>query len=247
MWIDDLNPDKISFAGDWHGNERYARKQIMSMHVRGVKVIVHVGDFAYSLNKHYLDALQSSLTVADMYIVWVDGNHENFHVLYTYPIVDGVRPVRSRIIHLPRGYRWEWNGKKFLALGGAHSIDKLQRTPGASWWPEEHITYEEAELASQGGHADIMVTHDCPRNFVIKGIDDRKDDGYWPSSMINASNHHREVLQSVVDRVKPTRLVCGHYHRRQTGVMRGDGYVTLVDILNADIGPWLENVMVLEF
>lgn len=248
MWIDDLNPSKISFAGDWHGNERYANKQIVSLHERGVKVIVHVGDFAPTMNKRYLDSLQKTLTAFDMYIVWVDGNHEHYHLLYTYEIVDGVRPVRERVIHLPRGYRWEWSGVKFLALGGAHSVDKLYRTPGADWWPEEHITYEEAELAATGGYADVMVTHDCPSGFMIQGIDDRPpgDNGGWPESMIMASGHHRDVLQSVVDEVKPNRLVCGHYHRRLTGLLKGEDYSTVVDILNADIGPWMENFMIFD-
>ena len=44
--ISSLNPDKIAFAGDWHGDVPYALKAISWAAKKGVKAIVHVGDFA---------------------------------------------------------------------------------------------------------------------------------------------------------------------------------------------------------
>src|SRR6476620_368138 len=247
--ISNLNPQRVAFMGDWHGNLNYARKQVFSAKMRNAPVIVHVGDFGYNFGDVFMDGLQSSLAAAGMHLVFVDGNHENFKTLYGYDLApDGSRPMRKNITHLPRGFRWEWNGLSFLAMGGAHSVDRPWRTLDKSYWLEEHITYDEADAASQAGKADVMITHDCPAGFKIPGIDDRPegDFGGWPPNEIRASFHNREVLQSVVDAVQPVRLVCGHYHLRKTGVLEGDGYNTIVDMLDCDGKPFLDNMMILD-
>ena len=43
--ISDLNPERITIAGDWHGNETYALEALKHAHEAGAGVIVHVGDF----------------------------------------------------------------------------------------------------------------------------------------------------------------------------------------------------------
>ena len=59
--------------------------------------------------------------------LFVDGNHENFDLLYTYPVVDyhggKAHKIRENIYHLMRGYVFDIGGKKFFAFGGASSHD----------------------------------------------------------------------------------------------------------------------------
>ena len=40
------------------------------------------------------------------------------------PGPDGREQVTGRIWHLPRGHRWRWHGRDWLALGGAVSLDR---------------------------------------------------------------------------------------------------------------------------
>lgn len=218
----------------------------MSLARRRVKVIVHCGDFGYNLKTNFLLRLKVLLERYDMYIVWVDGNHENFDRLYSYDIVDGVRPLNERVIHLPRGYRWQWNGTSYLALGGAHSIDKHFRTPGTEWWHQEWITFADAERAVQGGHADIMICHDAPQGVRIPNL--TKTDGWgWPEDMVRASNEHRNIVRAVVDDVKPHFLFHGHYHEAYEAVLHGEDYVTYVIGLDRDGARWTDNVVVYDF
>lgn len=59
--------------------------------------------------------------------LFVDGNHECFPRLYSYPVIEWhggcVHQVREHILHLMRGEIFEINGCSFFAFGGARSHD----------------------------------------------------------------------------------------------------------------------------
>ena len=73
--------------------------------------------------------------------LFVDGNHENFKQLNEYDIEiwngGKVHFIEGGIIHLMRGQVFEIDGTRFFTFGGAYSIDKMYRTEGLSWFPEE--------------------------------------------------------------------------------------------------------------
>jgi Calcineurin-like phosphoesterase len=151
-------PDRIGVAGDWHGNTAWATRAIRKMASLlppGPRVIVHLGDFGIwpGPDGHdYLTALTGALADADAELWFVDGNHEDFTELARLrPGPDGRSPVTDRIWHLPRGYRWRWHGREWLALGGAVSVDRALRTAGVDWWPEEEITWRQAGRSSTPG------------------------------------------------------------------------------------------------
>lgn len=236
---------KVAFCGDWHANRAFALAQIDRLDQEGVRTIVQVGDFGFDFKTNFLNDINELLSERNMILFFVDGNHENFHVLFTYPISEktGTRHLRERVIHLPRGHRWEWDGISFLALGGAHSIDKFNRRPGHTWWPEESLSFQEVDRACAGGHADVMITHDCPTGVEIPGL--TKTSGYgWPESMVRASEAHRDTLRIVCDEVKPHRLIHGHYHVRYENVLKGADYTTVISGLDMDGGDlWQSNRM----
>ena len=104
-------------------------------------------------------------------ILFVDGNHENFDRLYEYReevrYGNPVGVIRSNILHLKRGYVYEIDGKKYLALGGATSTDKDNRIVNISWWPEENHSYKDQtltfeELERHGAKVDYIITHTAP-------------------------------------------------------------------------------------
>lgn len=59
--------------------------------------------------------------------LFVDGNHENFDLLYKYPVVDfhggKAHRIMPHIYHLMRGEVFELEGMSFFAFGGASSRD----------------------------------------------------------------------------------------------------------------------------
>ncbi|GAA0550128.1 hypothetical protein GCM10010172_35280 [Paractinoplanes ferrugineus] len=206
-------PQTIAFAGDWHENGRWAAKAISHAVNLGADVIVHLGDFGYSFSRRFLADVSAAALFQGLPILFVDGNHENFDRLCRFPIGPfGLREVADNVWHLPRGFRWEWDGVRFLALGGAHSVDRPFRVPRVSWWKEEAITDGQANEAIAGGPADVLVAHDCPAGVPIPGIDNRATPPPFPPLEIMRSEEHRQVLRRVVDGVRPSWVWHGHYH-----------------------------------
>ncbi len=249
-------PKKIMLAGDWHGNWPWSRYCVEHAHRQGADIIVHLGDFGFWVpcleTIKFLGDLQKELASYGITLYWVDGNHEYHPGIDEWvDATDGLPWADRRfpnIIHLPRGFRWTWWGQTWLALGGAHSVDRLMRTEGRSWWDREHISVIEAARAKAGGKVDVMVTHDCPDGVDIPGIasDPAADQSGWPKSEIIASANHRKLLRQVCDEVKPDFLFHGHYHRHYAGILRyEDGATTKVVGLAEDGTALQSNTMFL--
>lgn len=218
MNIHELSPKKVAFVGDTHGNKHFAPILVKYLKNAKVDAVVQVGDFGIWQNKdskQFLDYLSENLGVP---LYFVDGNHEDHPYLRSLPIgEDGTRKVAENVYHLPRGFRWEWAGKSFLALGGALSVDKDYRRPYFDWFPEEEITYGEFLEAIKGGPVDVMVTHECPDNVKIPGLMHG-----LPQHILAQAQAQREVIGMVVEEVNPTMLVHGHHHKRYVGVRKND-------------------------
>jgi hypothetical protein len=182
------------------------------------KIILQAGDFGvwdhnpYPWMPAYLDALTSVLADTDAQLWFIDGNHEEF------PYLRHLRErsewgkeqgwITARIRWLERGTRWEWNGKTYLALGGAVSVDKNFRTEGTDWFPDEEITGEREAAAIAGGHADILLSHDAPTEVPLFLPPPRPE---W-LTMIPRAEEHRDRLQRVCMSVRPSVIFHGHYH-----------------------------------
>jgi hypothetical protein len=240
-------PGRVAFAGDWHQNTDYAQRSIRHAARRGADVILHLGDFGYNFTGPFLAGVTAALDEAGIHLLFVDGNHENFTRLYRYPILEnGLRKLTDRVWHLPRGFRWEWSAVHFLALGGAHSVDRPYRVPGVSWWPEETIGSGDVAKAVEGGFADVLVSHDCPAGVVIPGIDDRTSPPPFPPLEILRSDEHRQRLRGVVDVVQPSAVWHGHYHmQHETVADFGYGPVA-VNGLDCDEAPIGRNIAVVD-
>jgi Calcineurin-like phosphoesterase len=242
----DRVPGRIGIAGDWHGNSGWATRAVRK--ISGLlpadqpRVIVHLGDFGIwpgPGGQRYLSAVDAALSAAHAELWFVDGNHEDFTQLARLrPGPDGRAQVTERIWYLPRGHRWRWHGRDWLALGGAVSLDRAGRTEGVDWWPEEVITPRQAASVIEAGPADVMVTHECPAGIehafppVPRG---------WAPADLRRSDAHRGLLREVVLAVRPRWLMHGHLHlsyQRRVDLGGGPIEVTGLDCDGADTGNW---------
>lgn len=236
-------PARIAIAGDWHADTKYAVAAIEHAAKRDATVLVHLGDFGFNFADDYLYALNEALDHAGLVLGFIDGNHENFDRLFGWPIDDdGLRHLGDRIVHLPRGFRWQWGHTRCLALGGAYSLDRVLRRPGYSWWEQEWLTSQQAQDAASGGPADVMFCHDCPAGINVPGA--AGDRFGFPPEALRRSELYRVRLRTVVDAVRPTRLWHGHFHRRYQAVLHGAGYRTVVDGLGKNGEPIDNNMVV---
>jgi calcineurin-like phosphoesterase family protein len=204
-------PGRILVAGDWHGNTRWAQHVIGEAGAlladEEQRIILHLGDFGIWPGLDgtlYLNGVLGACLAHDVQVLFVDGNHEDFTRIEDFRIRDG-----QLVSWLPRGYRWEWHGRTWLALGGGVSLDKAIRTEGRDWWPQEEITSAQAWDVITAGPADVMVTHDCPGGVVHAFP---PPPPFWDLRDMARSAAHRERLQRVVDVVRPSHLLHGHLH-----------------------------------
>ena len=116
--------------------------------------------------------------------LFIDGNHENFEMLNSMPLVEFhgalMHQIDKHIFHILRGEILTLEGKTFLCIGGGNSIDKMYRIPYISWWPEEEITYHDvdnaiANLGKVNNKVDYVLTHCCDSATVVKAFGFRRD------------------------------------------------------------------------
>lgn len=123
----------IFITGDCHGNFERFNNSIFPEQAVMTKddYVIICGDFGGVWIKDeesmtetmILDWLDSKSFTT----LFVDGNHENFDRLYSYPVEKwhggNVHKVRDSVIHLMRGQVFEIEGKKIFTFGGARSHD----------------------------------------------------------------------------------------------------------------------------
>lgn len=203
---------RIAFAGDWHANTRWACTMIEHAKEQEADCIVHLGDYGWRFMRAYVNDIQRALHRTGLPLYFVDGNHEDFDRLYSYPVgSDGTRRISPQVFHLPRGHRFEWDGLRFLACGGAVSVDRHLRKEGEGWWPQEEITAADIARCETGGRADVLLSHDCPTGVKIPHLS--KTGSHWPPDAIRLANVHRDKLLAIAAATEPKLIFHGHYHR----------------------------------
>jgi Calcineurin-like phosphoesterase len=213
-------PRRILVAGDWHGDEDWAlsviRRAQSTLARESPRLILQLGDFGVwpdRAGQDYLARVSKALAEVEAELWFIDGNHEDFPQLArlasdTTP--DGRVVVRPGLFHLPRGYHWTWHGLRWLACGGGVSLDRAGRTEGVDWWPAEEITDAQEAAISSGGHADVLVSHDCPSGVAHTF---GRPPSWWDPVDLARNDAHRRRLQRIVDAVQPSRIMHGHLHR----------------------------------
>lgn len=233
-------PKRIAFAGDFHMNVRWARAAVKYAIECMADVVIHVGDFGYTFDPAFLRAVDQGVPV-----LFVDGNHDNHDWLAEQPIgKNGLRYLGSNVWHLPRGFRWTWAGVRFLACGGAYSVDRQWRALGESWWAGETITDDDVYRCADGGPTDVLVAHDCPTGVIIPEVDDRTTPAPFPAPALVEATHHRRKLRRIVDATAPHTIWHGHYHVRYEQQAQFPGRPATVVGLDCDGTTMDRNVQV---
>lgn len=239
---------RLMIAGDTHGSLQQMGFLFREAIEFDIDRIFVCGDFGYwehtPAGVTFLEKLDEVAGLAGVPVYWLDGNHENHTLLrssYRKRLNnEGFWTIRPNIFYSPRGHRFEWEGVKFLTLGGAWSIDgpdspvfppNMRRRKGRGWWPEETIT--DAEVAACGtDKVDIMLTHDLPTGIDMQAIMAARGVNY---TYLPESESNRVKVREVVDAVKPDYLFHGHYHvYYKKELVLDDGHVTVVQGLGCD-------------
>jgi Icc-related predicted phosphoesterase len=207
---------KIMLAGDWHGDDYWAPSMIGLTRVLGIDYLFHLGDFGIwpgDWGRRYLDSIRSAAARNKVYVFITPGNHEDYSQINALPVGAGGLQWLSRYVAIiPRGYRWEMEGRSFVSLGGAPSIDFQDRREGISWWREEMITEADVERVEKGGYADVMLAHGSPDGGTAKVQQILGDGSGWTAEGLRYAAQGREMMNAAVSSVKPRVFAHGHFH-----------------------------------
>lgn len=163
--------------------------------------------------------------------LFVDGNHENFTRLYSYPGEEWhggkVHKIRNSVLHLMRGEIFDIENKKIFAFGGAklHDIqegilnldeeEKIYnfrkrgsyfRIRDYSWWDLELPTEEEMNngiknLEKVNYKEDYIITHCCSTSI---------------QAMLGGGRYKKDILtdylQKISEKCEFKKWYFGHYH-----------------------------------
>jgi predicted phosphodiesterase len=228
---------RILLAGDTHGNIKHVRYLIRMAAQRGISIVFVVGDFGAwehaAKGVRFFDDVDGAAKAAGVTVFFLDGNHDKTSlVLEKYgDCVDseGFLICRPNLRYAPRGHRWTWGSKRFLAFGGAYSVDKFMRldeehqahklalelrnsglryvnvdASGTLWFPEEEASDEEFErVLRDRTRVDVLLTHDKPDGSTPPG---------WTYKQPVECYRNQVRIQQIADLVTPTLLVHGHLH-----------------------------------
>ncbi len=156
--------------------------------------------------KHWLKWLKEK----NFTTLFVDGNHENFEMLNSLPIVafgnSYVHKVDDGIFHMMRGGVYTIDNKRIFTFGGAASHDKEHRIEGKNWWPEElpsdrEYKIAEENLAKCNFEVDYIITHSAPESVQNE---------ISPTYERNRLTAFLEEIKHKADYVK---WFFGHYHK----------------------------------
>lgn len=164
-------------TGDTHGNQYKWVEQIEPVLSPGDTVIV-CGDFGIGFwNGRYWseETFFDFISQQEYTVLFVDGNHENFNKLESYPVElwngGRVHKLRHNLIHLMRGEVYQIEDMTLFTFGGGYSIDKERRQENVSWWPQEMPVKEEYDNAWENlkrvnHQVDFIITHTAPSESV---------------------------------------------------------------------------------
>lgn len=206
--------NRVGLIGDWHGDADWAAHAISVLGEHGVTQAFHVGDFGiWPDDRAFVREVNRAAGRAEMHLFVTPGNHEWWERLEQLFEESGSEPVRyeDRITLLPPGHRWVQDGRDFLSLGGAGSIDLESRTEREDWWPGEDVTDVDVARAVAGGPVDVLISHqigdEC--GLAVRERRPALNSRFSGAAVEYASRAERQV-QAVVDAVRPRVHVHGH-------------------------------------
>lgn len=186
--------------------------------------IIQVGDFGLGFSKskeesNDLNNLNKVLKERNINLFVIRGNHDDPSRF------SELKNEFSNILILPDYSVFELNGKTYLSIGGAISVDRKERVEfGNIWFPDERVVYDEEKLKGHDlSKIDILLTHTAPNRFVQHMIAMNVLDNLiiedkminWKDySLLGECIHEQISLDLILDQLPNiTQAYFGHFHK----------------------------------
>jgi predicted phosphodiesterase len=213
----------LYIIGDSHGEWDTLFRKLDHLEIDNCDLL-HVGDVGIGFKapgkqNREIELINNSFKKRNIKFLAVRGNHDD-------PSYFDGQINYSNFELLPDYTYREFNGEKFLFVGGAVSIDRIKRVPNMSWWKDEEFTLK-PDLIKK---VDVLITHSAPSwsgPFDKSGIASWcvKDSTLWDECVAERYAHDKLIVEC-----SPKKHYCGHFHL-SSNVKVGDCVSQILDIL----------------
>ena len=179
-YYDDGAPAKYFITGDKHRDFQYVKDFCREMNTRRKDVLIILGDTGFNYYEDVRDdKLKKKISYLNITLFCIHGNKENRpQNIATY----GIRsfcggkvyyePKYPNIYFAIDGEIYNFEGKKYMVVGGAHSVDKMRcLEKDKPYWedemPDDTIKEKvEEKLSAEDNKIYGMMTHTCPIDYL---------------------------------------------------------------------------------
>lgn len=220
-----MEQKEIYIVGDLHGNFGPMKISILHYNIRDCYLIC-VGDLGVGFHHPNREPsiwrdLNSFFEEHNITFLSIRGNHDDPKYF----------TGKDRIVHSNLELLSDYtcrniNGENFMFVGGAISVDRIDRIPNRSYWYNETFVLN-YELVSQ---CDVLITHSAP---LWNGPNDKSGISGWcnvDKSLWGECIQERKDHSSLIQLCAPKKHYCGHFHI--SSVSENNGCVST--ILNID-------------
>ena len=197
----------IYLISDLHGDENFKGFNEYLEKATKDDLLIILGDVGLNFdNSEKTKKFTKYFLSANKRVAILDGNHDNFEYLNSFPIEKWKGGVVSRltenVLHLKRGNIYEIQGKSFFVFGGCKSSSKWKEA--GLWHDGEEPSKEELTLAYENlkkanYKVDYVLTHKYeqtpPRGTVSLDL--------------------QKLTSFIEENVKYKRWYAGHWHKNQ--------------------------------
>lgn len=224
--------NNVIIAGDHHGDWNSFMKKVVSANLHDC-TIISAGDNGEGFKAQHYDEnykddyyalynqLNEELAYRGIQFYSIRGNHTD-PTFYS----GDTRVALSNFEFLEDYTYKEINGQTFLFVGGAYSIDRLDRkyldkkNGTICYWRDEPFVLDKSKL--QDRPVDVLVTHSGPtwlgpgcKTPFIKSLS--IDDKELMSDLLRERDLHNQLFELV----KPRNWYMGHFHRSEINIYQG--------------------------
>jgi hypothetical protein len=228
----------IYCIGDTHGLQiayDTLRNFIIKYNIAN-SLFIQVGDFGIGFNpiadEDHLESINDILKRDNNELYVIRGNHDNPKYFNGEYIRDTIKLLKDYTIL----------DDNTLLIGGAISIDRLNRVEGVSYWKDEKLIYNDMVQTFTG--IEYVITHTCPS--FLQSSKAANDLQFFkmmcnniPSlynKLINECQEERTIMTTIYDELslnnKLKKWYYGHFHNEECVFINDTEFQCLNDCMN---------------
>lgn len=198
----------VYLLSDLHGDLNLSGFQKYLMDAGEDDLLILLGDICLKFEETEENRIfTDSFLASKKRIAIVDGNHENFAFLNSFPEEEWnggiVGRLTENIVHLKRGNVYNIDGKTYFVFGGCKSSSRWQEM--GLWYPGDEASEDELQFAYEN-----IKKHNYKFDYILT----HKYEQIPPRGTVSV--RLMELTKYIEENVAYGKWYSGHWHKNET-------------------------------